>query len=293
MKYKKVFISVIIIMGILFLFANRISIIASVGVVINSANELLVVARKQLDGMLFGIIMICLCSVVGIVLCILIAKLIDFKGRKSMDAKAPLSEKHPNINALIGLLLVVVIGAVVWGVVYYLFVYLGMIITKFVDWSTSVASKMDAVVIVALITGAVSIIGVIISSVVAKIIDYKKNRKEYLNQKREEPYGEFVEMVYKIQQNVKNNNSYTEQMMIDDLSKFSRKITLWGSTKVVKKWIKFREQGANPDTGIDNLFILEDIMNEMRRDLGLRRVKKGNLLAFFVNDIKEIMKKNK
>lgn len=34
-------------------------------------------------------------------------------------------------------------------------------------------------------------------------------------------------------------------------------------------------------------------MNEMRRDLGLRRVKKGNLLAFFVNDIKEIMKKNK
>ena len=41
-------------MGILFLFANRISIIASAGVVINSANELLVVARKQLDGMLFG-----------------------------------------------------------------------------------------------------------------------------------------------------------------------------------------------------------------------------------------------
>lgn len=293
MKYKKVFISVVIIMGICFLFANRISLIALMGVVINSANGLLVVARKQLDGMLFGIIMICLCSVIGIVLCILIAKLIDFKGQKSMDVKAPLSEKHPNINALIGLLLVVVMGALAWAVVYYLFVYLGMIITKFVDWSTSVASKMDAVVIVALITGAVSIIGVIISSVVAKIIDYKKNRKEYLNQKREEPYGEFVEMVYKIQQNVKNNNSYTEQMMIDDLSKFSRKITLWGSTKVVKKWIKFREQGANPDTGIDNLFILEDIMNEMRRDLGLRRVKKGNLLAFFVNDIKEIMKKNK
>lgn len=189
--------------------------------------------------------------------------------------------------------MVVIIGAVAWGVLYYLFTYLGMAITKFIDWSTSVASKMDAVVIVALITGAVSIIGVIISSVIAKIIDYKKNRKEYLNQKREEPYGEFVEMVYKIQQNVKNNNSYTEQMMIDDLSKFSRKITLWGSTKVVKKWIKFREQGANPDAGIDNLFILEDIMNEMRRDLGLRRVKKGNLLAFFVNDIKEVMKKNK
>ena len=26
-------------------------------------------------------------------------------------------------------------------------------------------------------------------------------------------------------------------------------------------------------------------MNEMRKELGLRKVKKGNLLAFFINDI--------
>ena len=82
-------------------------------------------------------------------------------------------------------------------------------------------------------------------------------------------------------------------MMMDDLSKFSRQITLWGSTNVVKKWIKFREQGANPEAKIDNLFVLEDIMNEMRKDLGLRKVKKGNLLAFLVNDIKEVMRTEK
>ena len=33
------------------------------------------------------------------------------------------------------------------------------------------------------------------------------------------------------------------------------------------------------------MFIFEEITNEMRKDLGLKRVKKGNLLAFFVNDI--------
>ena len=38
---------------------------------------------------------------------------------------------------------------------------------------------------------------------------------------------------------------------------------------------------------------MEEIMNEMRKDLGLRRVKKGNLLAFFVNDIKEVLKAKK
>ena len=35
---------------------------------------------------------------------------------------------------------------------------------------------------------------------------------------------------------------------------------------------------------------MEEIMNEMRKDLGLKRVKKGNLLAFFINDIKSALK---
>ena len=35
---------------------------------------------------------------------------------------------------------------------------------------------------------------------------------------------------------------------------------------------------------------MEDIMNEMRKDMGLKKVQKGNLLAFFVNDIKQTMK---
>ena len=38
---------------------------------------------------------------------------------------------------------------------------------------------------------------------------------------------------------------------------------------------------------------MEAIMNEMRKDLGLKKVKKGNLLAFFVNDIKEVLKVKK
>ena len=72
-------------------------------------------------------------------------------------------------------------------------------------------------------------------------------------------------------------------MMLEDLSRFSRQITLWGSSKVVKKWVKFRE----------NLFLMEEIMNEMRKDLGLKKVKKGNLLVFSVNDIKEVLKVKK
>ena len=53
--------------------------------------------------------------------------------------------------------------------------------------------------------------------------------------------------------------------MLEDLSKFSKQITLWGSSKVVNKWVKFRENGAKPDAGTDNLFLMEEIMNEMQK----------------------------
>ncbi len=201
------------------------------------------------------------------------------------------AERHPRWNTFIALLILFGFLAIGIFVLYCVFKTIGLGITSITDWISSLASKLDAVVIVALITGAVSIVGVVISSIVAKSIDYKKARREYLAQKREKPYGEFVEMVYKIQQNSKNPNSYTEKDMIDDISQFSQEITLWGSARVANKWVKFRENGANPDAAKENLFVLEDIMNEMRKDLGLKKVKKGNLLAFFVNDIKQAMKK--
>ena len=74
---------------------------------------------------------------------------------------------------------------------------------------------------------------------------------------------------------------------------FSEELTLWGSKKVADKWVKFRLNGANPESAKNNLFLLESIMNEMRHDMGVKRVKKGNLLSFFVNDFKSAMKVKK
>lgn len=105
---------------------------------------------------------------------------------------------------------------------------------KITTWLAEMSSKLDAAVIVALITGTVSLTGVIISSIISKIIDYRKNRQEYLAKKREEPYTGFIEMVYKLQQNIKNDNLYTAEKMTGDISRFSKSLTLWGSPRVVK-----------------------------------------------------------
>lgn len=205
-----------------------------------------------------------------------------------MKYKIPFRERHPKLYILFCLLFFLLLLAIALVVLYYVIIGLKQGIKTAVDWLASLASRLDAVVVVALITGAVSIIGVIISSIVSKTIEYKKSRREYLSQKREGPYGDFVEMFYKITQN--KDGSYTEQEMAEDLSKFSKQITLYGSPSVVKKWVKFRKSGTNPDAGIQNIFTLEKIMNAMRKDLGVKKVKEGNLLAFFIKDIDELMK---
>ena len=203
------------------------------------------------------------------------------------------SERHPKWNTILGLFLFLILLAAAGTILFFGFKFLGIAISRFLDWLKDISSSFDAVVIVALITGTVSIITVLISSVVAKSIEYKKQRRAYLAQKREKSYGEFVEMVYKIQMYSKNAGSYTEEEMKDDIRSFSQELTLWGSKRVADKWVQFRLNGVNPKVATDNLFLLEQIMNEMRKDLGVKRVKKGKLLSFFVNDIDSIMGKNK
>ena len=154
----------------------------------------------------------------------------------------------------------------------------------------NILSSMDVVVIVALITGSVSILGVVISSIVSKVIEYKQTTKRYLYEKKEEPYSEFIEMVYKIMENTKKNKENKDEEMLDDIYSFSKKLTLWGSNKVIKKWLAFRRISQEENNKQEDiLFLLEDIIFEIRKDMGQKKsgLEKGDILAFFINDIKE------
>ena len=44
---------------------------------------------------------------------------------------------------------------------------------------------------------------------------------------------------------------------------------------------------------IDNLFEYEKILYEIRKDMGFRKMKKGTLLKFFVNDLDDATQKTK
>lgn len=197
------------------------------------------------------------------------------------------SQRHPRLNILFSLFILIIIGIAIFEAIVFIFSSLGRVI----NWIKDFTSNTDAVLVVGMLTAGVSIFSVFMTSIIAKYIDARRQRREYLAQKREEPYTKFIDMVYKIQLNARQENSYTESDMLDDISNFSQQLTLWGSPKIVEKWVKFRENSSNPNEARNNLFVLEEMMNEMRKDMGLKKTQKGNLLAFFVNDIKKELQK--
>ena len=206
-----------------------------------------------------------------------------------MEKKQTFAEKHPKLNFLLGLILLIAIVIVAFLVAKWIFGILGNGIVCVINYVENFVSTSDQVIVVAMITGAVSITGVVISSIVAKVVDYKYNVKKYLYDKREEPYKQFVEMIYKIMEDTKrkDGSKMTEEEMTQMVSEFSKGLILWGSNRVVKKWLKYRKSSIKGDA--NTLWEMEDIIYEIRKDVGLgRRLKKGDMLSFFVNDIENL-----
>lgn len=198
------------------------------------------------------------------------------------------------IKEFINMIYTLAIFAVFLFMIYLMIKYTGFLIIKGFEKITHITSNTNNLVIVAIITGGISIVTALITSVIAKIIEYRQITKRYLYEKREKPYSEFIAMVYKLQMsNKKNNNKYSEQELVNDITNFSKSLTLWGSSKVIQKWNKFREFINDPNETVKNLILLEDIVFEIRKDMGQKKkgLHSGDLLSFFINDIKNHINK--
>lgn len=152
-------------------------------------------------------------------------------------------KKSQVINTILGC--VIVIAFLIAGVIVLRF-----IINLLIDGTENLLhklSKMDVVVIVALITGASSALSVFAGTIIGKLLKARQSKREYLTKQREQPYSDFVEMIYKIQMSTKPGQEYSEQELLSDISKVSKQITLWGSSNVVNKWVKFRKNSTNKE----------------------------------------------
>lgn len=120
----------------------------------------------------------------------------------------------------------------------YLFKNIPTYIQGIVTYLKNMTSSLDAVVLVAVITGAITLV----NSFYSRYSDQKNKRREYLAAKREEPYSDFITMIYKLNRSGEGEFVYSHEQMVKDISDFNSKLSLWGSPKVVKKWIEFRKK---------------------------------------------------
>lgn len=182
------------------------------------------------------------------------------------------------------LLLLIIFGF--YQFVLLLIEYIPPFIIFIITFLHTMTSTLDAVVLVALITGGITLL----NSFYSKYSESKNKRREYLSSKRETPYSEFIELINKVSQQGNNNCIYSEEDMLKDISSFNSKLILWGSPNVVKKWNTFRKNSLQNNSE-NTLILIEDVMNEMRKDLGVKSVEKGGLLSIFINDIEKILEK--
>ena len=129
-------------------------------------------------------------------------------------------------------------------------------------------SNVDKVFIVAIITGTISIVGVVYST-------YMK-RVEYLSEKRKDAYLGFVNFIYEfmiINPNMEMND------IVENINKFQASILLWGSPSVINAWKVFKQNNvANPLDTARTLHFVEMLINAMRKDLGVDKVKENEII---------------
>lgn len=154
-------------------------------------------------------------------------------------------------------------------------------------------SSLDAAIVVALITGCVSILTVVGGAIANNILSNKHKKQEYLRKHREEPYTQLIAVFYKVLKYSKKDIPYSQDELLEDMTQFSQGLTLWGSSKAIKKWGEWRTMSAKePANPYDIMHGMEAVLVQLRKDMGEKRgLQQGDLLKLFVNDYDEAVDK--
>ena len=174
----------------------------------------------------------------------------------------------------------------------YLFKNIPTYIQDIVTYLQNMTSSLDVVVLVALITGSITLL----NSFYSRYSEQRNKKREYLATKREGPYSDLFTVIHKVSLSEKGVFVYSNEEMIKDINDFNSKLSLWGSPKVVKKWNDFRQKSLEGNKQLEPKELLnavEEVMNEMRKDLGSKSTKKGELLSIFINDSENLLGKRK
>jgi len=159
--------------------------------------------------------------------------------------------------------------------------------------SWRVIRNLESDLAVAIVAAAASVLVSVLSIAVGRLFETRAKIQEQNREKKVPVYEELMEFMMRVLLGDKIGKPVPEAEVVQFLTSFTQRIMVWGSDDVLLAWVKFRRQTIQAGTGdgkpLDAMFIFEDIVKAMRRDLGHNNsgVARGDILALFVNDIEQ------
>ncbi len=160
-----------------------------------------------------------------------------------------------------------------------------VVFLKAIDYALSLNSDIS----VAIIAAAGTVIVSVISIIVGKIYEVKYQIKQEIRGKKIPVYEELIAFMQRVVANEELKVKPTEEELAKFFLEWQQKAMIWASDAVLADWIKWRRRIGNSTDKHLALFLYEDLILQIRRDLGHKNknLKTGDVLSLFINDIDE------
>lgn len=179
------------------------------------------------------------------------------------------------VGQILAIAIVVGITIALFYLVYWLIINFSKILAAIITYSVNflnIFTTLNAVIIVAII-GAVATFSV---NIIAKISDHKWERQQYLTEKRESAYEDFLALFF----NSLQGNAVNNEEGIERLNRFKQTLMLYGSKRTYKAFKRWWKAITGGESSVERqLELMELIISEMRNDVKAGKITKGLLVS--------------
>jgi hypothetical protein len=177
----------------------------------------------------------------------------------------------------------IVVGLVTLAIiacgVYYL-------VVSFIDKLNSINGDLGKT----LITAAVTTLIAVLTLVLGKVWDTKIKIAHDIREKKIPVYEDVLSLFFEVIMSDKTGRPKpTEAEMSVRFTDFTRRLTTWGSSDVIRSWIAFRGHAWSSSEPMAGFERMEAVLMAIRKDVGndVAGLKKHELMKLFINDLDE------
>lgn len=161
--------------------------------------------------------------------------------------------------------------------------------------AVSIFAVLDKTIAATLITAATTVVVAVITIVLGKLYEQRQQVQKENRDKRIPVYEDLLKFMFRFFDAAAVEKPVVQEEMNVFMSDFNQRFIVWGSDAVIAAWVRWRKYATMaataPATAPVALFVYEDLIYAIRRDLGHRNsnLGRGDILAIFINDVDQIL----